>query len=264
MTPYAEVIGDPVAQSSSPAIHKQWLAELGIKGDFRATRVPVDSLEGYFSNRRLDPDWRGCNVTIPHKQTVLRFLDRTDPAATVIGAVNCVTREAGDLIGHNSDIDGIGAALDAIELESEKVVLIGAGGAARAAIHYLQERRVGRMLFLVRDPAKAAAALAGIQASVLEFRSLEDCDSAFGGARLIVNASPMGMEGQPQLPAALLASLAEHASGKILFDMVYKPLQTEFLAMGAARGATTIDGMKMLLGQARMAFEAFFGAPAPR
>ena len=98
----------------------------------------------------------------------------------------------------------------------------------------------------------------------LEFWPLAEGGSALASARLIVNASPMGMEGQPPMPAALLASLADHARGKILFDMVYKPLQTDFLAAGAANGAVTIDGMKMLAGQARAAFEAFFGSPAPR
>jgi shikimate dehydrogenase len=257
--PYAEVIGDPVAQSSSPAIHEKWLAELGMEGDFRATRVKADELQDYFADRCADPDWRGCSVTIPHKQAVVRFLDSVDPSATSIGAVNCISREDRLLTGRNTDVDGIATALDPVALEGEKAVLIGAGGAARAAIHYLQRRSIGRTVILVRNPAKASLELAGM----LEFRPLAECDGAFEGARLIVNASPMGMEGQPPMPPALLESLARHASGKILFDMVYKPLKTDFLAAGAANGAVTIDGMKMLVGQARAAFQAFFGSPAP-
>jgi shikimate dehydrogenase len=261
--PYAEVIGDPVAQSSSPAIHKKWLAALGLKGDFRATRVEADELEEYFAARRADPDWRGCSVTIPHKQAVLRFLDSIDPAAGAVGAVNRISREDQLLTGGNTDVDGIAAALDPIALQGEKAVLIGAGGAARAAIHYLQRRGIDDIVILARDPVKASLELAGMASHHLEFRPLAECDNAFEGARLVVNASPMGMEGQPPMPAALLTSLARDAGGKILFDMVYKPLETEFLAAGASKGAVTIDGMKMLVGQARAAFQAFFGSPAP-
>ncbi|HLL58272.1 MAG TPA: shikimate dehydrogenase, partial [Allosphingosinicella sp.] len=261
--PYAEVIGDPVAQSSSPAIHKNWLGQLRMEGDFRATRVPPDELEDYFSLRRADPDWRGCSVTIPHKQAVLRFLDCVDPAATAMGAVNCIGREADLLTGRNTDVDGVAAALDPIQLEGEQAVLIGAGGAARAAIHYLQQRRVRGIVILVRDPAKAIRELGNEQSLQLKFRPLDECDGSFDGARLIVNASPMGMEGQNPMPAILLASLAEQAAGKVLFDMVYKPIETDFLATGAANGAVTIGGMKMLVGQARAAFQAFFGSPAP-
>jgi shikimate dehydrogenase len=261
--PYAEVIGYPVAQSSSPAIHKKWLAELGMEGDFRATRVEADELEEYLADCRVDPDWRGCSVTIPHKQAVLPFLDRVDPAATTIGAVNCISREDRLLTGGNTDVDGIAEALDPFELVGEKAVLIGAGGAARAAIHYLQRSGIGGVVILVRDTAKASLELTGMKPHQLEFRPLAECEGAFDGARLIVNASPMGMESQPPMPAALLASLARHARGKILFDMVYKPLETDFLATGAANSAVTIDGMKMLVGQARAAFQAFFGSPAP-
>jgi shikimate dehydrogenase len=261
--PYAEVIGDPVAQSSSPDIHKKWLARLGMEGDFRSTRVPAEELEDYFSARRADADWRGCSVTIPHKQAVLRFLDSVYPAAMAMGSVNCISRDGEALTGRNTDVDGIATALDPVELEGEKAVLIGAGGAARAAIHYLQHRRIGEIVTLVRNPAKASRELGGAGSPGIEFRPLAECDPALNGARLIVNASPMGMEGKPPMPAALLASLAEHARGKVLFDMVYKPLETDFLAAGAANGAETIDGMRMLVGQARAAFQAFFGSPAP-
>jgi len=261
--PYAEVIGDPVAQSNSPAIHKNWLAQLGMEGDFRATRVSPDQLEDYFSLRRVDPHWRGCSVTIPHKQAVLRFLDSTDPAATAMGAVNCISRDAQLLAGRNTDVDGIAAVLDQVHLEGEKAVLIGAGGAARAAIHYLQRRRIGNIVILVRDPAKASRELTGGGSQHVEIRPLTECKNAFEDASLIANASPMGMEGQSPMPPALLASLAKHAPGKVLFDMVYKRLETDFLVTGAANGAATINGMKMLVGQARSAFQAFFGSPPP-
>src|SRR4051812_38473672 len=148
MPPYAEVIGDPIAHSKSPAIHKLWLESLGIEAAYRATLVT--DLNHYFRIRRSDPEWRGCNITAPHKQAVIAFLDEASP----IGAVNCVVREGDRLIGLNTDVDGVREALARAPLCSpaqagaqakseswapafagervglDKVVLIGTGGAA--------------------------------------------------------------------------------------------------------------------------------------
>ena len=105
--PFAEVIGDPIAQSKSPAIHGFWLGKMGIDADYRACHVRPDELADYFSARRADPDWRGCNITMPHKQAVLPLLDGLDPAAERIGAVNTVVRRGdGSLIGANTDAPG--------------------------------------------------------------------------------------------------------------------------------------------------------------
>src|SRR3954452_6232006 len=135
MPPYAEVIGNPIAHSKSPAIHNFWLTRLGIEADYRATLVT--ELADYFEARRGDPDWRGCNVTAPHKQNVIPFLDEASP----IGAVNCIVRDGDRLVGLNTDVDGIREALGLSPSSPtkaggganlDKVVLIGAGGAARA------------------------------------------------------------------------------------------------------------------------------------
>src|SRR3954447_3037097 len=105
MPPYAEVIGNPIAHSKSPAIHNFWLTRLGLKADYRATLVT--DLAAYFEARRGDPDWRGCNVTAPHKQNVIPFLDEASP----IGAVNCIVRDGDRLVGLNTDVDGVNEAL---------------------------------------------------------------------------------------------------------------------------------------------------------
>jgi shikimate dehydrogenase len=255
--PFAEVIGDPVAHSRSPAIHKGWLAELGIEGDFRATRVAAGELDGFLAGRRGDPDWRGCSVTIPHKRPVMRLLDRIDPRASAVGAVNCVVPGPDGLSGHNKDLDGLTAALGRIVLEGRKVALIGTGGAARAAIRYLLDSGVGQVAVLARDPSLVER-LGGARPL-----PLEACDSAFQEATAIVNATPMGMTGASAMPPWLLASVAAHSSGTILFDMVYEPAETPFLATGRANGAKCIGGLTMLVGQARAAFELFFGRAPP-
>ncbi len=260
--PYAEVIGDPIAQSKSPLIHGQWLRQLGIEGDYRATRVSRRELGSYLAKRRSDPDWRGCNVTIPHKEAVLPLLGSLAPAAAAIGAVNCITRVDDGLKGANTDVDGVAEALKGARIEGSKAVVIGGGGGARALVRYLLDGKAQRITILLRDPAKAAGLVRWDPVRVKAV-PLQDADAALAGAVLIANASPLGMDGQPDMSTDLLASLGQHAAGTLMFDMVYKPLETRFLAIGRANGAVTADGLEMLIGQARAAFSAFFGCAPP-
>lgn len=262
--PYAEVIGDPVTQSKSPLIHRRWLRQLGLDGDFRATRVPAEELPAFLRERRRDPDWRGCSVTIPHKERMLPLLAALDPKAREIGAVNCIAPAAGGgLIGRNTDVDGVAAALGSVSIRGDKAVLIGAGGGARAALRYFAEQGAAEVAILVRDPDKAAHFARDDERGRILISPFDACDAALQGARVIVNASPLGMAGAPLMPARLLARVAAHARGATLFDMVYKPIETEFLKAGEANGGVTVDGLVMLVGQARTAFETFFGRPAP-
>jgi shikimate dehydrogenase len=255
--PYAEVIGDPVAQTRSPSIHRHWLATLGLPGDYRAVRVRPAELADYFAARRRDPDWRGCNVTIPHKRSILPLLDRIDPAVAAIGAVNCILPGAGGLTGRNTDIDGLAAALASTPLDGRKAALIGTGGGARAAIGYLLDAGAAEISVLARDPAPPAH-----DARVVLF-PFDRCDSALADSAAIVNATPLGMAGAPPMPEALLACVARHAFGATLLDMVYDPLETPFLAAGRAGGGAPVDGLVMLIGQARAAFRFFFGHEPP-
>jgi shikimate dehydrogenase len=260
---YAEVIGDPVAQTKSPLIHRHWLDQLGLEGDYRATLVHPDELPAFLAMRREDPDWRGCNVTIPHKQGVMALLDRIEPGALSIGAVNCVAPEGAGLAGRNTDIDGVAAALDGARVEAAKAVVIGAGGGARAAVRYFLERGAGSIAILVRDPNKAEPLRQGSEGSRIDIYGMETPEEALDGAVAIVNASPLGMAGSPAMPDRLLAAVAANADGAALLDMVYKPLDTPFLAAGRESGGVAVDGLVMLVGQARAAFELFFGVAPP-
>lgn len=261
--PYAEVIGEPIAQSKSPAIHKSWLSTLGLQGDFRATCVPPGELGRYFETRRNDPDWRGCNVTIPHKQSVIAHLDRIDGNAAQIGAVNCISVGRDGLTGWNSDIDGVAAALGKTPIQGEKIVMIGAGGAARAALRYLLEQRAELISILARDPEKAAHFIIAGPPTRVEVRGLGECGASIANAAIVINATSMGMDGAAEMPPFLLKSVADHVRGQTVFDMVYKPLETPFLAAARANGGKPIDGLTMLIGQARAAFRHFFGTAPP-
>ena len=259
---YAEVIGDPVAHSKSPLTHKHWLRPLEIEGDYLRTGVEATDLKAFLEGRRSDPDWRGCNVTVPHKEAVLSLLDELDESAAKVGAANCIVSRNGRLTGFNTDVDGIAAALDATELGGREAILIGAGGAARAAVSYLSDRKVAGITVLARDPQKADPLRELARRGTFQMLGLAD-DRAPADPSAIINASPLGMLGSPEMPDSLLAGVAARASGATVFDMVYNPLETAFLSRGREAGATVVDGLTMLLGQAERAFELFFGRPSP-
>jgi len=262
-TPFAEVIGDPISQSKSPIIHKFWLDRLQMDGDYFRTHIAGDALAAFLDHRRTDAEWRGCNVTIPHKQSVIALLDRLDSTAEAIGAVNCIVPENGVLVGYNTDIDGVAAALDSTELRGRKAALIGAGGGARAVIAYLANRQIREIAIVARNPERAEALRTltpGVDFSIVDF---EHADEALGSAAAIINASPLGMAGANPMPQSLLETLRRHPPGATIFDLVTTPAKTEFLCLGQSAGGNAVDGLTMLVGQAARAFELFFRAPAP-
>jgi len=254
--PYAEVIGDPIAQSRSPAIHGAWLAEARIDAAYHATRITPEDLPDFFASRRDDPFWRGCNITAPLKQAVIPFLDRLDPAVERIGAVNCIVPEAAGLTGYNTDVDGVFAALEGCDLKGRTATMIGAGGAARAGFHALTELGA-QVRILARSPDKARAL------GAIEIFPFEQAHEAMAGAAAVVNASTLGMAHADPMPEALLAALETAAPDALVFDMVYHPEETALLAAARARGLRTVGGLVMLEGQARRAFRLFFGGLTP-
>ena len=271
MNAYAEVIGDPIAQSKSPAIHKHWLGKAGIEADYRACHVTSARLAGYLASRREDQAGRGCNVTMPHKQAVLPLLDRLDPLAKRIGAVNTIVRENGALAGYNTDAGGflepLRPLLDRQHLFRMARVL-GTGGAARAIVAALAEEGVVIVL-AGRDPAKARALLDELDPGGEHHATnldpfAEPTDFAFddrhGCFDLVVNASPLGMTGQP--PLAL--DLSHVPPGSVVYDIVTDPVDTPLLQAARAAGFRTVDGLAMLIGQAALAFERFFGVAPTR
>ena len=267
---YAEVIGDPIGHSRSPLIHGFWLERLGLRGSYRATRVDAVHLPDYLADRRADPAWRGCNVTIPHKQAIMPLLDRLDPLATRIGAANIVAREGRSLVGYNSDAPGFLEPLRAWLAQPwllRTARVLGTGGAARAIAHALREE--GFVLILVaRDQTKAGALAAELDpadvhmAAFADFARPLDFDwgDVEGRQDLVVNATSLGMAGQPPLEI----DFSNVPPGALVCDIVYAPLETPLLAEARARGHGVVDGLGMLIGQAAVAFRHFFGVEPPR
>ena len=268
---YAEVIGDPIAQSKSPAIHRFWLERLELPGEYRATHVTGAGLGDYLAARRADPDWRGCNVTMPHKQAVMGLIDRLDPLAARVGAVNTIVPERGELVGYNTDVPGFLEPLRPMLARTHlfrMARVLGAGGAARAIVAALADQ--GMIVVLAaRDPGKARGLLDAIDpggehhvAPLGHFAAPTDFvfDDRAGCFDLVVNATALGMVGQ----AELAFDLSHAPPNAVFYDIVTSPLDTAFLRAARDAGFRTVDGLSMLIGQADFAFRRFFGAQPPR
>ena len=255
--PYAEVIGDPIAHSKSPLIHNFWLDALGIDAEYRACHVKPEEVGDYIARRSADPDWRGCNVTVPHKLAVLDHVADPGGVKNSIGAANTIFRQGGALVATNTDAAGFYGPLDDVDFAGRSVVVIGAGGAARAVLFALSHAEVGPVTILNRNVLKASALLAsfGLKGKALPLDARLPNDAA-----LLVNTSVLGMTGQPQLEV----DLAPLPADAIVYDCVYAPLDTDLLLQAEDRGLSVIDGLEMLVGQAGVAFELFFGAAPPR
>jgi shikimate dehydrogenase len=255
--PYAEVIGDPIEHSKSPLIHNFWLDALGIEAEYKKTHVTGEGLSAYFLARRADPDWLGCNVTIPHKIAVMDYTDDPGGVRERIGAMNTIASETGGpLIGTNTDAGGFLQPLLRDKWQGQSAVLIGAGGAARAILFALTSLGVPDITVMARDAAKGQSLLdrAGVKGRVIGMTD------ALPRADLLVNSSSLGMTGQPVLDLDL-RPLADDAT---VYDIVYAPLETRLLKAARDRDLKVLDGLEMLIGQAALAFDIFFDAQAPR
>jgi len=254
---FAEVIGDPISHSKSPLIHGFWIEALGLEARYAACHVTADGLAAYFAERAGNPDWRGCNVTIPHKGAVLDHIADPGNVRGTIGAANTVFRgEDGTLACTNTDAAGFYAPIAEMDLTGAPIIVVGAGGAARAVLFALSRLGVGPVTILNRNVLKAAALLSsfGLKGKALPL------DATLPPAALLVNASALGMVGQAPLDLDL-DPLPEDA---VVYDVVYAPLETPLLAAARARDLETVDGLDMLIGQAALAFELFFGVSPPR
>jgi shikimate dehydrogenase len=254
---YAEVIGDPIAHSKSPMIHGFWLKALAIDAEYRKVQVTREGLADYFAARRGDPEWRGCNITVPHKEAALDFVEDPGDVRSSIGAINLAFRTAdGALVGTNTDAAGFYAPISGMDLKNKPVAVIGAGGAARAILFALSKVGVGPVTILNRNPLRGAGLLAsfGLKGNALKL------DATLPPVALLVNATSLGMVGQPPLEIDL-SPLPDDA---VVYDVVYAPLETPLLTAADARGLDVVDGLDMLIGQAALAFELLFGVEPPR
>ncbi|MFZ0398844.1 MAG: shikimate dehydrogenase [Methyloceanibacter sp.] len=252
------VIGWPVAHSRSPVIHRYWLKLYGLDGAYEMEAVRPEEIEDFLHSLG-QRGYEGANVTLPHKEAALTAADRPDEAATAIGAANTLWLDAKGLL-HASNTDAYGfmthLAAEAPDWNegSRPVMVLGAGGAARAILHGLLEAGASKILLANRTGGRAEALAQGFgsRVSVVPW---EDRNRALAGCGLLVNATSLGMTGKPPLNLDLSA-LPKDAT---VADIVYSPLETPLLAAAKARGNRIVDGLGMLLHQAVPGFERWFG-----
>jgi shikimate dehydrogenase len=255
-TRLAGIMGWPVKHSRSPQLHNYWLALYGIDGAYVPLPVEPQSLATALRALPL-LGFAGTNLTVPHKEAALAMVDRVHPVARRVGAVNTVAVAAdGALEGRNTDAYGFLAALeqDAPGWSAERpAVVLGAGGAARAVLVALIDTGVGEIRVTNRTRARAEA-LAAFGGAIRVVDWAERA-AALDGAGLLINTTTLGMGSQPPLEIDLTAL----PTTAVVNDIVYSPLETPLLAAARARGNIVVDGLGMLLHQARPAFQAFFG-----
>jgi shikimate dehydrogenase len=262
-TRLAGIMGWPVAHSRSPAMHNFWLDEQGLNGAYVPLPVrPEDLAQALRALPALG--FRGCNLTIPHKQMALSAVDRVEPLARRIGAVNTVIVGAdGILEGRNTDVFGFRESLreGAPDWQPTRgpAIVLGAGGAARAVVAALIEMGVAelRLVNRTRGRAERVAEELAVPTARISIHPWEARNGALEDGALLVNATSLGMTGEPEL-AIDLSLLPPQA---VVVDLVYVPLETTLLAAARRRGHSCVDGLGMLLHQGRPGFEAWFGTP---
>ena len=255
------VIGDPIDHSLSPNIHSAAFRELNLDSSYIGYRIPKGELEGGVEGLKKIKI-NGFNITIPHKIEMMKYLDKMDESCSIIGAVNTVVNNEGVLKGYNTDMDGFLEPLKKrnIAIQNSKILLIGAGGAARAIVAGIAKEKAASIDIANRRIEKANnllefATKLGLSANV---KKIESIDTSTENYNIIINATSIGLKDEPS-PISF-----EGINEKtVVYDIVYTPMNTDFIKKAKMKNAIIIYGYEMLLGQAIRAFEIWHEMKAP-
>ncbi|WP_204700234.1 shikimate dehydrogenase [Halanaerobacter jeridensis] len=260
------LFGYPVEHSLSPAMHNDAFSELGLNHVYLPFSVEPNNLEQAVAGLR-GLNITGVNVTIPHKQNVIPHLDKLSEEAELIGAVNTIFNDNGSLIGHNTDGRGFIRSLKEetdFKADGQKVLLVGAGGAARAIAFQLALEGISELLISDLDTAKAQSLSSEVEENVdIEVNTVkeEKVETIMDDVDLLVDATPVGMD--PHVDVAPVVSAEVMHSDLIVYDVVYNPQETVLLEAAQQAGAEAVSGLGMLLYQGVIAFEIWTGEEAP-
>jgi shikimate dehydrogenase len=249
------IIAWPVGHSRSPLIHNYWIKQHKLNAEYRKEGVPPEQLADFVTHLR-ERGYIGANVSVPHKQAVMK-LSKPDERANGVGAANCLWYEGDTLRSTNTDVDGFLGNLDVVapgwDRGLENAVVLGAGGGARAVVFGLLARGASRVTVINRtaERAKELKKKFGAKVNLAEWKEIS---GLLGGAGLLVNTTVLGMVGQPPLEINLRCP-----ASLVVADLVYAPLETPLLKMARERGLRAADGLGMLLHQATRGFERWFG-----
>lgn len=256
----AGVVGWPIRHSLSPLIHTAWLEACDVDGLYAPFAVSPERFDGFIDGLRGGAV-RGLNVTAPHKERALALADEADASAREAGAANLLLfADNGRIEARSTDGHGLLSALSEQApdrpVRNARVVLLGAGGAARSAAGALRAAGASELRIANRSAARAESLAAEVGARAAPW---EERAAALNGADIVVNATSLGLEGGQPLDLDLRGL----APGAAVMDMIYRPLRTPLLQQAVDRGFTPVDGLAMLIGQAAPSFEAFYGPPPP-
>lgn len=267
MTQYVGVIGYPLRHTLSPVFQQAGLDALGLDVRYQAWETPSEALPAVVTALRV-PERLGMNVTIPHKQAVMSYLDRVDMTAQAIGAVNTVAKVAGHLVGYNTDCTGFLQALrqdGGFDPAGARALVLGAGGAARAVLYALLNAGAARVGVAARRSDQATSLIDHFSATAaaaplaLERWGHPDLVTGYD---LVVNTTPIGMLHGGDEPASPLAGV-DLPPGVFVYDLVYNPSETPLLRQARAAGARNLGGLSMLVYQGAVGFEYWTGRAAP-
>jgi shikimate dehydrogenase len=264
-TQYLGLFGNPVAHSLSPLLHNYILQEMGYNYIYLPFAIPRERLKDAVNAIR-GLNFRGVNVTIPHKEAVIPYLDDISPAAAACGAVNVISNENGRLRGYNTDGAGFIASLQEAGVPLQgRALFIGAGGAARSLAASLAAEGISQLDFIDIDLPRAetlADSLALSHVSAAAYLMSKDKITELASlCNIIINCTPIGM--YPAIDESPVATLDMLQPGTVVCDIIYNPLNTRFLAMGQARGLKTINGLSMFVNQAALSLEIWLGIKPP-
>lgn len=255
------VIGDPISHSLSPAMHNAAYLHLNIDAKYSAIHVKTEALENFIDTFRADDRFIGFNITVPHKETIIPFLDGISDEAKHIGAVNTVVKVNGKVLGYNTDGRGYILSLSeelGLDVAGKDVVILGAGGSARSIAVSILNANAASLIIMNRTQDKALKLKAELSDSRVSVKAFTELDS-LRNAALIINTTSVGMSATNN--ACPLPDMSWVHSGQVLSDIIYAPLETYFLKAAKRNGAKTINGLGMLAGQGAIAFALFTQAP---
>lgn len=258
----AGVCGWPIHHSLSPILHSYWLKEMGVPGAYVPFAVdPKTAIEAF---RSLKPtSISGVNVTLPLKSAAFKAADVATEEAQKLGVANCLYKSRGQLVAHNTDLEGFAAPLIAkrgvSRLQNGSVLVIGAGGASRAVLGALLSLGIPEICLINRTDIKAEDLVEQVNVPSLYALPWAQRQEAVSRADLIINASAAGMSGKPDLDI----SLEDGRAGGLVYDLIYTPRVTSLMKSAEANGMETLGGLEMLIAQARPSFKLFFGKSPP-
>ncbi|CAN5707653.1 shikimate dehydrogenase [soil metagenome] len=261
MTPasrFAGILGWPLDKTLSPVIHTAAFQRTGVDGVYLEWPVPPEQLAAAIDGLRA-LGALGANITMPHKEEVVHLMDALAPEVERVGAVNTIVCAARQLTGHNTDVSGFGDWLEedaGVPIAGGSALVLGSGGAARAVVCALADRGAERIAVAARRPAKAEA-VAELAAPSGEVVAWEEAEETAGGVSLVVNATPLGREGQLLLPGA------RWRPGQVVVDLLYEPPTTPLVEAARRSGAQGWGGLGMLVRQAAESFRLWTGRLAP-